>query len=63
MYQNPILEVQLLAFNFIFYAMEMKYTITGSLVMAAGELSPVELELIFSAVLIAFSYFGTAGMQ
>jgi len=46
------------ALNFVFFAMEMRYKITGELVMNVGELSPVELELFFSLALILQGIFG-----
>ena len=43
--------------------MEMKYTITGELVMAVGEFSSVECELLFSLALVFFGIYGSEGLQ
>lgn len=56
--QNPIFELLFLALNFVFFAMEMRFKITGSLVMAIGEMGPVELEFAFSLALILQGIFG-----
>ena len=46
---NGFFEIVLLSLNFVFFSMEMKYTITQKLIMAVGEdFGPVELELIWS---------------
>lgn len=58
-FTNPAFEVLYLALNFVFYAMEMRNKITGNLVMNVGELSPCELELMFSISLILSGIFGT----
>ena len=46
---NGFFEIVLLSLNFVFFSMEMKYTITQKLIMAVGEdFGAVELELIWS---------------
>ena len=56
--QNPVFEVLYFSLNFVFYAMEMRNTITGSLVMQLGEFSSVELELILSVSLWLLGIYG-----
>ena len=56
--QNPLYEILFFALNFVFYAMEMRNKITGNLIMNVGELSPVELELGFTILLILPGIFG-----
>ena len=52
------------AINAVFYAMEMRYAITGELIMNVGdEFGPVEFELLFSVVSILFGIFGQAGLH
>ena len=58
-FTNPAFEILYLALNFVFYAMEMRNKITGNLIMNVGELSPCELELMFSISLILSGIFGT----
>ena len=58
----PWMDLLYFAFNFIFFAMEMKYTITGDLIMSVGELGPVELELLFSASLMLMGIYGNEVM-
>ena len=58
----PAFEIIFFALNFVFYAMEMKNTITGELVMQIGEFGPVELELIFSCLLWYLGIYGNDGM-
>ena len=56
---NGAFEIVILSFNFIFFSMEMKYTITKKLVMAVGDdFGPVELELIFSIFLALMGVYG-----
>ena len=57
---NRVLELIVFCPNFIFYCMEMKFVITKKLIMivAGGELGPVETEIILSALIISFGYFG-----
>ena len=45
-------EILFFSLNFVFYAMEMRYKMTGELVMNVGELTPVELETTFALVLV-----------
>jgi len=59
---NPYFEIVIFALNSVFYAMEIKYNITGELVMAVGEFSSVEFELLFSILSISYGVFGNAGM-
>ena len=55
---NPFAELMFFALNFVFYAMEMKYTICGELVMNVDELSPVEVETLLSIFLVSMGLFG-----
>lgn len=52
------------ALNIAFYAMEMKHTITGTLVMtgAVDEISAVEFELFQTIVLLLLCYLGLSGL-
>ena len=43
--------------------MEMRYMLTGELVMAVGEISSVEFELFFTILLIVFGIYGNEGME
>ena len=47
-----------LSLNFVFYAMEIKYILTGDLIMSTGDISDVELELVFSIIMIIHAIFG-----
>ena len=50
--------------NAVFYAMEMRYAITGELKMNVGEeVSSVEFEAFFSIVGVLFGIFGQAGLH
>ena len=57
---NRVLELVVFCPNFVFYCMEMKFVITKKLIMivAGGEVGPVETELLLSALTITFGYFG-----
>jgi phosphatidylglycerophosphate synthase len=55
---NPLFELLFFSLNFVFYAMEMKYTICGELVMNLDELSPVEIEFLLAILTIAMGLFG-----
>ena len=61
--QNPMGEIVYFAMNSVFFAMEMRYAITGELVMAVGEVSSVEAELLFSLTLIYTGVYGQEGLQ
>mgnify|MGYP001227947126 CR=1 FL=1 len=49
--------------NVVFFCMEMRYMLTGELVMAVGEISSVEFELFFTILLIVFGIYGNDGME
>ena len=50
--------------NFVFYGMETKLTLTGSLMMqVSDDIGPVESELMFSLILFGMAYFGTSGLH
>lgn len=56
-------ELVYFAINSVFFAMEMRYVITGELVMQVGELSSVEVELLFSLAAIYMGIYGNEGLQ
>jgi phosphatidylglycerophosphate synthase len=62
-YKNCYLELMFFFMNFAFYCMEVKHKVTGSLVMAVGEISSVEVELLIASLLIYFGYYGNELMQ
>ena len=55
---HPLAELVIFALNFVNCAMEVKFIVTGELVMNSGELSSVEVESIFALVLFQLGYFG-----
>ena len=61
--ENSWLEIIYFFMNMAFYGMEIKYYVTGSLVMVVGELGSVEVELILSSILFFAWYFGCQGLQ
>lgn len=60
--QNPMYELVYFAMNSVFFAMEMRYVITGELVMAVGEFSSVEIELFLSLTAIYMGIYGNEGL-
>ena len=61
--ENSVLEIIYFFMNMAFYGMEIKFYVTGSLVMLVGELSSVEVELTLSSILFFAWYFGCQGLQ
>lgn len=59
-FDNKYLEVVWFFMNLAFYGMELRLKITGSLVMAVGEISSVEVELMLSCILCLCGYYGTS---
>jgi len=62
-FNNPSSELVFFALNCVFFAMELKYVITGQLVLVVGELSGIEFELAFSLIFLAMGVFGSEGLQ
>ena len=56
--QIPGSELVFFSMNFVFYMMEIKYIITGALVMSQGDISDVEFELVFSIVMLIHVFTG-----
>lgn len=48
--------------NVVFWTMEMKFIMCKNLIMCIGEVGPVEVELLFTAMLTAGGIFGTDGL-
>ena len=55
---NPFFEILYLSLNSVFFAMEIKYTITGKLVMDIDDISPVEVETLLAIILVSMGTFG-----
>jgi len=62
-FKNCYLELMFFFMNFAFYCMEVKHKVTGNLVMAVGEISSVEVELIIACFIVYFGYSGNEVMQ
>lgn len=56
--QIPGSELVFFSMNFVFYMMEIKYIITGALVMSQGDISDVEMELAFSTLMLIHAFTG-----
>lgn len=59
---NPFFEIVFFSFEYIFFSMEVRNVVTGKLVMQIDELSPVELEIIFSITCWLLGYYGRDGL-
>lgn len=57
-FDNKYLELVWLSMNIAFYGMEIRYKLTGKLVMTIGEISSVEVELICSILMCCCGYYG-----
>ena len=57
-FQHPVFEVIIFSMNFIFFMMELKFTITKKLVMQCGELSPLEIETGIALFMIIYGING-----
>jgi phosphatidylglycerophosphate synthase len=62
-FTSPFSELVFFTLNAVFFSMELKYVITGQLVMVVGELSSIEFEIIFSTILLLMGIFGNEGLS
>mmetsp|Transcript_24690 Transcript_24690/g.30818 ORF Transcript_24690/g.30818 Transcript_24690/m.30818 type:complete len:107 (+) Transcript_24690:84-404(+) len=62
-FDNRVLEIFFFYMNIGFFGMEVKFRVTGSLVMQIGEISVVEVELTLALLLAFAGVYGHAGLQ
>lgn len=62
-FDNHWLEMVWFFMNLLFYGMELKNKLCGSLVMILGEISAVEIELLLSIILSLSGIYGTDFLQ